>query len=60
MKKRKIRIGAAPREGHLVKRISKNKIWGLGVYINPDHYKYVALQLGPYWIYIYHESGFED
>jgi hypothetical protein len=27
-----------------VKRISVTRIWGLGIYINPDPYRYVALQ----------------
>ncbi len=37
-------------------RISKNQIWGLGIYYNPNSYKYLALQIGPYWVYIYHEA----
>jgi hypothetical protein len=41
---------------HHVKRITRNRIWGFGIYINPDPYRYVALQFGPFWIYLYHES----
>jgi hypothetical protein len=40
-----------------VKRITRNRIWGLGVYINPDAYRYIALQLGPLWIYVWHQAG---
>lgn len=39
-----------------IKRISCNRVWGLGIYINPDPYRYVALQLGPWWIYLYHQT----
>lgn len=38
-----------------MKRINSNEIWGFGIYINPRRYRYVALQLGPWWIYLYHE-----
>jgi len=40
-----------------VKRISRNEIWGLGLYINPNPYRYVALQFGPFWIYLYHQAN---
>jgi hypothetical protein len=39
-----------------MKRISVNEIWGLGIYINPRPYRYVALQFGPLWIYVYHQA----
>jgi hypothetical protein len=28
----------------------------LGIYINPRPYRYVALQFGPLWIYVYHQA----
>lgn len=37
-------------------RLSRNRIWGLGIYINPDSYRYVALQCGPLWLYLWHEA----
>lgn len=39
-----------------MERLSRNKIWGLGIYVNPQPYRYVALQLGPWWLYIWHEA----
>jgi hypothetical protein len=39
-------------------RISYNDgIWGLGVYINLRKYRYVALQVGPFWIYLWAQKG---
>lgn len=57
-----MRIGGArrPRRKIYLNRVSRNQIWGLGIYINPNPYRYVALQIGPYWIYVYHQTGFEE
>ena len=32
-------------------------IWGLGIYINTVAYRYVAVQFGPLWIYLYAQRG---
>jgi hypothetical protein len=34
-----------------------NGVWGLGIYVNPDPLRYVALQVGPLWIYLWREGG---
>lgn len=41
------------------KPFTLNRIVGLGIYINPDPYRFVALQLGPWWIYLYHQAWFK-
>lgn len=33
------------------------KFLGLGIYINTVSYKYVAVQIGPLWIYLLAEKG---
>lgn len=45
-----VRIPATPR----VRR--NHHMWGLGIFVNVDHYRYVALQIGPWYIHMYSEE----
>lgn len=45
-----LRIPATPR----VRR--NNHLWGLGIYVNVDPYRYIALQIGPWYIHLYNEE----
>lgn len=37
-------------------RIRRNHMWGFGVMMNPNHYHYLALQVGPWYVYLYNEE----
>lgn len=37
-------------------RIRRNHLWGLGVYANPRHFRYLAIQVGPWYVYLYNEE----
>lgn len=37
-------------------RIKRNHLWGFGIYLNPNEYRYITLQVGPWYIYLHDEE----
>jgi hypothetical protein len=50
MEEIEVRIPSTP-------RVRRNyHMWGLGIYVNVDHYRYIAAQVGPWYVYLYTEE----